>query len=157
MERLEDRGVDITVDATNDLLKKVLRYRPFLIKPNDHELSELFDVALKTDDDIIFHAKKLQKLGARNVLVSMAARGAILVTEKGDIYQSLPPEGDVINSVGAGDSMVAGFLTGYQNTADYQKALELGLAAGSASAFLYWLATRNDVAKLLKNPSEYGI
>ena len=157
MARLSGRGVDITVDATNDLLRKVLRYRPFLIKPNNHELSELFGIPLETDEEIIRHARRLQELGARTVLVSLAARGAILLTETGEVYQSLPPDGTVRNSVGAGDSMVAGFLTGYQNTSDYQKALTLGLAAGSASAFLPWLTTRDDVAKLLTNPTEYGI
>ena len=131
---------------------------PFLIKPNNHELGEMFQTTLTTEEEIIAHAKKLQERGARNVLVSMAKDGAILVTEDGEIYKKQPHNGTVVNSVGAGDSMVAGFLAGYLNTGSYERALELGTAAGSATAFQSWLASREDIVKLLDRPySEYQI
>lgn len=158
MERLAGKGIHFVVDATKDLLMNVLKYHPFLIKPNNHELGEMFHTTLTSEDEIIEHARKLQEMGAENVLVSMAGDGAVLVTEKGKVYKGLPPKGIVKNSVGAGDSMVAGFLTGYLNTGDYEKAFELGIATGSASAFVYWLAKKEEVTALLKRPaSEYGI
>lgn len=158
MARLSGKGIHFVVDATKDLLLNVLKYHPFLIKPNNHELGDMFGVVLKNDDEIIEHAKKLQEMGARNVLISMAGDGAVMVTEEGEVHKGLPPKGIVKNSVGAGDSMVAGFLTGYLNTGDYEKAFELGIATGSASAFVYWLATRDEVAALLNRPaSAYGI
>ena len=158
MERLEGREIRIVVDATKDLLRNVLKYHPFLIKPNNHELGELFGVTLTREEDIIAYARKLQEMGAVNVLISMAGDGALLLTEDGDVYRKTPPKGEVVNSVGAGDSMVAGFLTGYLNTNDYEKALQLGIAAGSASAFLFWLAEREDVVKFLQQPpEEYGL
>ncbi len=158
MERLAGKGIHFVVDATKDLLMNVLKYHPFLIKPNNHELGEMFHTTLTSEDEIIEHARKLQEMGAENVLVSMAGDGAVLVTEKGKVYKGLPPKGTVKNSVGAGDSMVAGFLTGYLNTGDYEKAFELGIATGSASAFVYWLAKKEEVTALLKRPaSEYGI
>lgn len=150
MKRLNDRKVNIAVDATNELLLNVLKYSPFLIKPNHHELGELFDVSLKTEEDIIIYAKKLQEMGARNILVSMAGDGAILLTENGEILKSNSPKGKVINSVGAGDSMVAGFLAGYLKNKDYTEALKLGIASGSASAFSEGIATKKDVDILLK-------
>ena len=153
MARLEGRNVQIAVDATKDLLLNVLKYHPFLIKPNNHELGDMFGVTLTTKDEIVMYAKRLQTKGARNVLVSMAGDGAILVTEDGDVEQTVPPVGKVINSVGAGDSMVAGFLT-----KDYKKALKLGTATGSATAFVSWLATKDQIDKLLLEPiSEYGV
>ena len=112
MERLQGRDIQIVVDATKDLLLNVLKYHPFMIKPNNHELGEMFGIELKDNDEIIEHAKKLQEKGARNVLVSMAGDGAILVTEDGDVHMGPCPKGEVKNSVGAGDSMVAGFITG---------------------------------------------
>lgn len=154
MERLQTKGVRIVVDATKDLLLNVLKYHPFLIKPNNHELGEMFGVTLKTDEEIITYAKKLQEKGAGNVLISMAGDGAILITEDGEIHKGLPPKGEVVNSVGAGDSMVAGFLTGYLNTGDYEKAFKLGIATGSATAFLAWLAEKEDVVKLLDEAKE---
>lgn len=154
MKRLEGKGVRIAVDATKDLLMNVLKYHPFLIKPNNHELGEMFGVTLTSDEEIVCYAKKLQEMGARNVLISMAGDGAILVTEDGTIEKELPPKGTVVNSVGAGDSMVAGFLTGYLNTGDYHKALNLGTATGSATAFTSWLATREQIVALLKEPAE---
>ena len=158
MERLKDRKIKIAVDATKDLLLNVLKYRPFLIKPNNHELGEMFQTELSAEEEIIIYAKKLQEKGARNVLISMAGDGAVLITEDGEIYKGRPPKGTVKNSVGAGDSMVAGFLTGYLNTGNYEKAFELGIAAGCATAFSYWLASREDVVKLLEEPAEvYGL
>ena len=154
MERLQTKGVRIVVDATKDLLLNVLKYHPFLIKPNNHELGEMFGVTLKTDEEIITYAKKLQEKGAGNVLISMAGDGAILITEDGEIHKGLPPKGEVVNSVGAGDSMVAGFLTGYLNTGDYEKAFKLGIATGSATAFLAWLAEKDGVVTTKKETIE---
>lgn len=150
MERLAGIGVRISVDATKDLLMNVLKYHPFLIKPNNHELGEMFGVTLESDDEIAEYARKLQEMGARNVLVSMAGDGAILVTEDGSVLKQLPPAGEVVNSVGAGDSMVAGFLAGYLKTGSYEEALKLGTAAGSATAFTSWLADAGTVGELYK-------
>lgn len=150
MERLAGTGVRISVDATKDLLMNVLKYHPFLIKPNNHELGEMFGVTLESDDEIAEYARKLQEMGARNVLVSMAGDGAILVTEDGSVLKQLPPAGEVVNSVGAGDSMVAGFLAGYLKTGSYVEALKLGTAAGSATAFTSWLADAGTVGELYK-------
>lgn len=150
MERLAGTGVRISVDATKDLLMNVLKYHPFLIKPNNHELGEMFGVTLESDDEIAEYARKLQEMGARNVLVSMAGDGAILVTEVGSVLKQLPPAGEVVNSVGAGDSMVAGFLAGYLKTGSYEEALKLGTAAGSATAFTSWLADAGTVGELYK-------
>lgn len=149
MNRLDGRGVRIAVDATQDLLLKVLKYHPFLIKPNNHELGEMFGVTLTSDEEIIAYAKKLQDMGAANVLVSMAGDGAILVDENGNVYKRLPPKGEVVNSVGAGDSMVAGFLAGCLTSGSYEQALLLGTAAGSATAFTSWLAGRDEIERLL--------
>ena len=151
MEHLEGRGIRIVVDATKNLLRRVLKYRPFLIKPNNHELGEMFGVELKTDDDIIFHAKKLQEEGATNVLISMAGDGAILLTAEGVFYRSAAPKGTLVNSVGAGDSMVAGFLAGFmESDGSYEHAFYMGVATGSASAFSENLATREEALALLK-------
>lgn len=149
MERLQKKDIQIVVDATKDLLLNVLKYRPFLIKPNNHELGEMFNVTLKNDEDIISYAKKLQEKGARNVLISMAGDGAILITENGKVFKSEVPKGEVKNSVGAGDSMVAGFIAGYLTNNDYEEALKMGTAAGSASAFSEGLATKEKVISLL--------
>ena len=150
MERLAGTGVRISVDATKDLLMNVLKYHPFLIKPNNHELGEMFGVRLESDDEIAEYARMLQEMGARNVLVSMAGDGAILITEDGSVLKQLPPAGEVVNSVGAGDSMVAGFLAGYLKTGSYEEALKLGTAAGSATAFTSWLADAGTVGELYK-------
>lgn len=152
MGKLEGRGIRFVVDATGRLLKTTLARRPFLVKPNNHELGDLFGVALKTKAEVEPYARRVQRLGARNVLVSMAENGALLLTEDGRIFHKLPPKGNVVNSVGAGDSMVAGFLMGMATTGDYEKALDLGLACGSASAFQPWLATKEDVMRLLDTP-----
>ena len=151
MEHLDGRGIRIVVDATKNLLRRVLKYRPFLIKPNNHELGEMFGVELKTDDDIILHAKKLQEEGATNVLISMAGDGAILLTAEGVFYRSAAPKGTLVNSVGAGDSMVAGFLAGFmESDGNYERAFYMGVATGSASAFSPNLATREEALALLK-------
>ena len=157
MAKLACKNVRVVVDATKQLLLNVLKYHPFLIKPNNHELGEMFGVTLHTQDEIVRYAKKLQELGARNVMISMAKDGGILLTENGAVYQSEPPKGKVVNSVGAGDSMVAGFLAGYLNTGDYEKAFQLGLVTGSATAFQEWLADKNDVLSYLKHPEEFGL
>ena len=150
MKYLADRNLKIVVDATKDLLMNVLEYHPFLIKPNNHELGEIFGVTLRTKDDVIPYAKKMQEKGARNVLVSMAGEGALLAAEDGMVYESEPPKGKVKNSVGAGDSMVAGFIAGYLMSRNYEKAFYLGLCTGSASAFSDNLATKDEVNALLK-------
>ena len=150
MQRLDGKGVRIAVDATQDLLLRVLKYHPFLIKPNNHELGEMFQVTLTEDEQIITYAKKLQQMGARNVLVSMAKDGAILVDEHQQVHQLLPPKGEVVNSVGAGDSMVAGFLAGYLTNGSYEQALRLGTAAGSATAFTSWLAGREQIDAMME-------
>ena len=149
MAILNKNGVKTVVDSTGKHLQNALPYHPFLIKPNHHELSEIFGVTINDRDDIIYYAKKLQALGARNVLVSRAEKGAILITDTNEVLESLPPEGKVVNSVGAGDSMVAGFVTGYQKTSDYKEALKFGIAAGSATAFSNQLATKEQIEKLL--------
>ncbi|MDO5519088.1 MAG: 1-phosphofructokinase [bacterium] len=150
MELVKAKKVDVVVDATKDLLHNVLKYHPFLIKPNNYELGELFGVTVKTDEEIIHYAKELQKLGARNVLVSMAGEGAILVDETGKDYKIGVPNGVVRNSVGAGDSMVAGFLAGYLETGEYEYALRLGAATGSATAFSDGLAEKALINELLE-------
>ena len=150
MERLEGRSIRIVVDATRDLLMNVLAFHPFLVKPNNHELGEIFGVELKARKDVVPYAKKLQELGARNVLVSMAGEGAVLVAENGDVIESPSPKGTVVNSVGAGDSMVAGFIAGYlESDGNYEQAFRMGVCAGSASAFSLGLAERDQVEELL--------
>ena len=145
MERLDGRGVQIIVDATKDLLLNVLEYHPFLIKPNNHELGEIFDVELKTREDVIPYAKKLQEKGAVNVLVSMAGEGAVLIDANGDVHMAPAPKGTLVNGVGAGDSMVAGFMAGWLEKKDYEHAFCMGVSAGSASAFSEHLATKAEI------------
>jgi len=150
MNSLLDTGVEFIVDATKELLLKVLKYKPFLIKPNHHELAEMFNVELKNDEDIIKYGKKLQEMGAKNVLISMAGDGAILLPENGEAIKREVPKGVLKNSVGAGDSMVAGFLCGYLKNNDIDEAFKMGIATGSASAFSEELATEKEVYELLK-------
>lgn len=145
MAMLDGRGVSIVVDATRDLLMKVLPYHPFLIKPNNHELGEIFGVQLGTRQSVIPYGKKLQEMGAVNVLISMAGEGAVLIAENGQVYEEPAPVGKLINGVGAGDSMVAGFMAGYMKEHDYRFAFHMGIAAGSASAFSENLATREEI------------
>ena len=149
MSRLYGKGIRFVVDATKDLLMKSLKYEPFLIKPNNHELGEIFGLQLKNDDEIIYYARELKKKGAKNVLISMAGDGAVLVDENNIAHRLGTPKGKVVNSVGAGDSMVAGFLAGYLENGDYQHALKMGTASGSASAFSEGLATKQEVMDLL--------
>lgn len=150
MARLEGRGVRIVVDATRDLLVNVLPYHPFLIKPNNHELGEIFGVKLATRDEVVPYARKLQERGARNVLISMAGEGAVLVAEDGTVHESPAPRGSVVNSVGAGDSMVAGFVAGFmESDGSYEQAFRMGVCTGSASAFSMGLASRPAVEELL--------
>lgn len=145
MKRLEGKEVQIVVDATKNLLNNVLPYHPFLIKPNHHELGELFGVTVSSREEVVPYARKLQEQGAQNVLVSMGALGAVLIDETGAVHLSEAPKGKVINSVGAGDSMVAGFLAGWMKQKDYNTAFRMGLAAGSASAFSENLAKKEEV------------
>lgn len=154
MKYLEKKNIYIVVDATRDLLVNVLAYSPFLIKPNNHELGEIFGVEIKNKDDVVAYAKKLQEKGARNVLVSMAGDGAVLVTEDGNEFRAEAPKGKVVNSVGAGDSMVAGFIAGFLSTREYMQAFKLGVCTGSASAFSEELATKKEVEELLKQNEE---
>ena len=148
MARLDGKGVMIVVDATRDLLMNVLEYRPFLIKPNNHELGEIFGVNLSTKESVVPYAKKLQEKGARNVLISMAGEGAVLVSEDKSVFMAEAPKGTLINGVGAGDSMVAGFLAGWMKSHDYKEAFRMGVACGSASAFSEYLADSEMIEKV---------
>ena len=150
MEHLKEKQLKVVVDATQDLLMNVLPYHPFLIKPNNHELGQIFGLELKEKEDVIKYAKKLQEQGAVNVLVSMAGDGAVLIAEDGSVYESDAPKGKVVNSVGAGDSMVAGFLAGYLQTGRYEEAFKMGICTGSASAFSEKLATKREVEEIMR-------
>ena len=154
MERLQHKNVTFILDATKDLLINVLKYKPFLIKPNNHELGELFDVKLTTREEVIPYGKKLQKQGARNVLISMAGEGAVLVAEDGSVYEAPAPKGTLVNAVGAGDSMVAGFTAGWIEKKDYRHAFYMGVSAGSASAFSEYLATKEEIMDLYEKVSK---
>ena len=149
MLRQQGKKVKIVVDATRNLLKETLKYHPFLVKPNHLELGELFGVTISDQEEAIQYAEKMQQMGAVNVLVSMAGEGAVFLDEHGITYKSPAPKGKVINSVGAGDSMVAGFLAGYLETGNYERAFQMGVAAGSASAFSEFLATREEMLEVL--------
>lgn len=146
--RLQDKGVLFVVDATKDLLLNVLQYKPFLIKPNNYELGEIYDMTLETREEVVPYARKLQEKGARNVLVSMAGQGAVLVDEKNAVHTLAAPQGKLVNAVGAGDSMVAGFVAGWTKQQDYDYAFRMGIAAGSASAFSELLATRQEIEQV---------
>lgn len=148
METLHTKGVLVVADATKDLLLNVLEWKPFLIKPNHYELGEIFGKELKTKEELISYGKILLEKGARNVLISMAGDGAIFLGEDGSVLEMEAPDGNVVNSVGAGDSMVAGFLAGYLERKDYEYACKMGIAAGSASAFSRNLATKEEVEKV---------
>ena len=149
LERLSGKSIRVVVDATKDLLLNVLKYKPFLIKPNNHELGEMFGVMLKTDEEIEKYARKLRDMGAVNVLISMAGDGAMLIDEYGKMHRCGVCKGTVKNSVGAGDSMVAGFIAGSLQ-GDYEYALKLGTAAGGATAFSDGLATKEKITELLE-------
>ena len=148
MARLDGKGIVFVVDATGDLLLNVLKYHPFLIKPNHHELGELFGVTLQERDDVAPYAAKLQEMGAHNVLVSMGGKGAVLLDENQQVHSLPVPEGKLVNAVGSGDSMVAGFLAGWAEKNDYGHAFKMGISAGSASAFSELLATKDEILKL---------
>lgn len=150
LSRLQSRGVNFIVDATGDLLKKALPYKPFLVKPNHHELGDLFGVETKTEEDIVKYARKVQEMGARNVLVSRAKDGATLIDENSNVITFANVDGELVNSVGCGDSMVAGFVAGYINKKDYAYALKLGAACGNATAFSEELATANEIKKVFE-------
>lgn len=150
LSMLDGKGIEFVVDATKDLLTNVLKYHPFLIKPNNFELGEIVGKTLENDDEIYEGALKLQEMGARNVLISMAGDGAMLVDENKKRYRIGVPKGKVRNSVGAGDSMVAGFVAGYMKSKDYETALKMGTAAGSATAFSDGLAKAVDINNLYK-------
>lgn len=149
LAHLSNKKIKVVVDATKDLLLKVLPYHPFLIKPNNHELGELFGVTLHSIEEIATYAKKLQEMGAQNVLISMAGDGALLIDETGKQHVCGVCKGTVKNSVGAGDSMVAGFVAGSMH-GDYEAALKLGTAAGGATAFSEGLAQRAEIERLLQ-------
>lgn len=148
LSALDERGIRFVVDATQNLLLNVLEYRPFLIKPNNHELGEIFGVTLSTREEIIPYARKLQDKGAQNVLVSMAGQGAVLVAENGEVHMQPAPQGTLVNAVGAGDSMVAGFVAGWTQKQNYRHAFHMGISAGSASAFSDLLASREEIYKI---------
>ena len=149
IEQLNE-DVDFVIDAEKDLLMKTLPYHPFLIKPNNLELQEIFGVTFETEEQIIDCAKKLQEMGAKNVLVSMAKDGAILVDENGNVYKQCVCKGNVVNSVGAGDSMVAGFIAGVLKKKGYKEALKLASACGGATAFHSGLATYDQILDAMK-------
>ena len=149
MKKVEDRDIKVIVDATKNLLLNVLKYKPFLIKPNNYELAEMFNVELNSTEDVVFYARKLKEMGAQNVLISMGKDGALLVTENDEVFASSVAKGEVVNSVGAGDSMVAGFIAGYLKSNSYEEALRLGAASGGATAFSSDLATREFIDKLV--------
>lgn len=142
------KGIRVVVDASKDLLLNVLKFNPFLVKPNNHELGEIFDVKLETVEQVVYYAAKLRNMGARNVLVSMAGDGAVLLDENGYFHTCGVCKGTVKNSVGAGDSMVAGFIAGFEG-GDYERALMLGTACGGATAFSDGLANKFEIARLM--------
>lgn len=150
MERLDYKKMNIVVDAEKELVKNTLSCKPFLVKPNTKELGDMFGVAIETKDDMIAYGRKLQDMGARNVLISMGGDGAILLAEDGTMYEADAPKGEVKNSVGAGDAMVAGFLTGYIEKEDYYEAFKFALCSGSASAFSEEFATREATEALMR-------
>lgn len=146
-----EKEIKVVVDAASALLWNTLENSPFLIKPNKDELEDIFYRDIFSVDEVVFYAKELQNRGAKNVLVSLGEHGAILVAEDGKVYEMNAPKSEVLNSVGAGDSMVAGFLAGYLESNDFEKALKLGICAGSATAFSYGLATKAEIDELLRN------
>lgn len=150
LKRLSQKNVRIVVDATRKLLLNSLKHKPFLIKPNKQELSEIFDVEINTEDDIEKYAKELQKMGAQNVLISLGGKGAMLIDEFGKKHKAGVLNEKVVNTVGSGDSMVAGFIAGYEKEHDYSYALKLGSVCGNATAFLSGLATKEKINELLK-------
>ena len=150
LQRLSDKNVKFVVDATKKLLINSLKYKPFLIKPNRQEISEIFDIEVRTEEEVVKYAKRLQEMGAINVLVSLGGDGALLVSETGQVYKEGIIEGKTINTVGSGDSMVAGFIAGYCEKSDYAYALRLGSACGNATAFSSGLASAEKIDEIMK-------
>ncbi|MBE6719693.1 MAG: 1-phosphofructokinase [Ruminococcaceae bacterium] len=148
LKRLMGRGVKFAVDTTGDLLLNALKYKPFLVKPNHHELGDLFGVTIKIEADVLTYAKRLQNMGAKNVLVSRAEDGAILLDENGFVHKAKNADGTLVNSVGCGDSMVGGFVAACTQTKDYARALRLGTACGNATAFSDALAKKTDIERI---------
>lgn len=148
---VKKQNVKIVVDATKNLLVQALKYNPFLIKPNNEELGEIFGVEIHTKEDAYVYGKKLKEMGAQNVLVSMGKIGAALIDEAGQEYFIKSPEGKRVNTVGSGDSMVAGFIAGFLKYNNYNDALRMGVSAGSASALSKYLATKEEVYNLFNN------
>lgn len=150
MERLSSKKINFVVDAENELLLNALKWKPFLIKPNNFELSQIFKTEITDKESVVQKARELQKMGAQNVLVSMAEKGAVLCSGDGQVFESKAPAGVAVNSVGAGDSMVAGFLADWTKNKDYACALKNGILAGSASTFSGELATEAAIEKILR-------
>lgn len=151
MKRVNKKGIKVVLDTIGEGFLKALSKEPFLVKPNQIELEEMFDKKIETKEELVLLAKKVQDMGAKNVLVSLGGEGAMLLTEDGDVIFEKAPQGKVINTVGAGDSMVAGFLAEYTKTHDFAMALKMGIASGSASAFSKNLATKEEIDALRKN------
>lgn len=147
----EQKNAHFVLDSNKELLTACLKHKPFLIKPNAQELGEIFGVSIEGTDDVVQYAKQLQEQGARNVIVSLGGEGAVLLTEDGDVYQSSVPKGEVINSVGAGDSMVAGFIAKYIESHNYEESLKQGAACGSATAFSVGIADSQLVEQLIED------
>lgn len=150
LERLKNKDIEFVVDAEKDLLLNTLKYKPFLIKPNHHELSEIFGVEINDFDTALIYAKKLQSMGAQNVMVTLGNLGAVLVYKNGESYTQAAPKGEVISAVGAGDSAVAAFLAEYLKSGDYKNCLKLSVAAGSATAFSNGLAKSEKIIEIYK-------
>jgi 1-phosphofructokinase len=151
MKHVKEKAPRVAVDATGELLRSALEFHPFVVKPNHHELGELYGITLNSKEEVTVYAKKLREEGARNVLVSMAGDGAVLAAEDGSVWFGEAPQGKVVNTVGSGDSMLAGFLAAYEATKSAEKAFRNGLASGSASAFSDKLGTKEEVERLLQN------
>lgn len=149
LERIKDNRPEVIVDATGDILLNTLKYRPLLVKPNQEELEEMFHTVIHNEEELVENAKKLLKLGAKNVIVSLGGDGALLVGERADMLRLPAPKGKVVNTVGAGDSLVAGFIDEYTRSGNIAKAFRRGIATGSASAFSEGLATKEEVEALL--------
>ena len=151
LERLKNRGVEFVVDAEKDLLLGTLKYKPFLIKPNHHELGQIFGVEIENFDTALTYAKKLQEMGAQNVMVTLGSKGAVLVCKNGETYTQTAPKGEVISAVGSGDSAVAAFLVEYLSGKEYAECLKMAVAAGSATAFTSGLATKEEIKTIKKS------
>lgn len=155
LEHFTDKDINIVVDTTGNLLKNILKYKPFLIKPNHHELGQIFSVDINSTQDVIRYAKKLQEMGAKNVLVSRAKDGATLIDENGNVTSVTNASGKIVSSVGCGDSMVAGFIAGYIESRDYEKALRLGAICANATAFSSSIAKKKEIDNMLLNKNIY--